>query len=304
LGAVLSLPAVFTGLAQDFWMPFDRYLELEKGLRSTYFLLPFRKFPGTRDGGPAPRTRGCRYDIDNLRNHLVRLITQGCEIGLHGIDAWTDIDNAQREVASISAAAGAPVGGARIHWLYFGSESHRILEQAGLNYDSSYGYNFVVGFRAGTAQAFQPPGTGSILELPLLIQDTTMFYPTRMNLSEEEASILCRSIVENVSTLGGTLVVNWHDRSLAPERNWGDFYKNLLHEIRERRTWFATCSEAAAWFRYRRRIRFGRVERNNLSVPLEADTGEDGHGFCLRVHDARGTRIIKGSDNEIVSLVP
>ena len=40
--AALKLPFVYLGLAKDFWRDFDdRYLEMEKGLRSTFFVIPF-----------------------------------------------------------------------------------------------------------------------------------------------------------------------------------------------------------------------------------------------------------------------
>ena len=40
--AALKLPFVHFGLAKDFWREFDdRYLELEKGLHSTFFVIPF-----------------------------------------------------------------------------------------------------------------------------------------------------------------------------------------------------------------------------------------------------------------------
>jgi hypothetical protein len=191
-------------------------------------------------------------------------------VGLHGIDAWRDTGSAEQEAARISSASGKPVLGARIHWLYFNSGSHEALERAGMAYDSTFGYNFAVGFRAGTAQAYRPRGAGDLLELPLLIQDTTMFYPSRMDLSEQEAFVLCRNILEDVSVFGGALVVNWHDRSLAPERLWGDFYLKLLREIKSRRVWFATAGEAAHWFQKRRHVQFDTVlcAENGLKVTL------------------------------------
>jgi hypothetical protein len=52
-------------------------------------------------------------------------------------------------------------------------------------------------------------------------------------------------------------VVNWHDRSLAPERLWTRAYATLLAELRdEHRVWFATAGAAVEWYRWRRAIRF------------------------------------------------
>ena len=45
-----------------------------------------------------------------------------------------------------------------------------------------------------------------------------------------------------MSSSGGALTVNWHTRSLSPERLWGDFYKELLAEIQTHRVWFGTAA--------------------------------------------------------------
>ena len=53
--AALKLPFVHLGLAKDFWREFDdRYLELEEGLRSTFFVIPFSGRAGNKSHGPAP----------------------------------------------------------------------------------------------------------------------------------------------------------------------------------------------------------------------------------------------------------
>ena len=44
--AAFKLPFVHLGLAKDFWREFDdRYLELEEGLHSTFFVIPRRTMP-------------------------------------------------------------------------------------------------------------------------------------------------------------------------------------------------------------------------------------------------------------------
>jgi hypothetical protein len=64
---------------------------------------------------------------------------------------------------------------------------------------------------------------------------------------------------------GGTLVINWHDRSLAPERLWGRFYRTLLGNVTSgNRVWFATGREAVAWFRWRRSIRFTQETHSDV----------------------------------------
>src|SRR5207245_1911224 len=49
--AAFSLPLVFAGLAKDFWNQLDRYLELESGLASTFFVIPIKGNPGVDADG-------------------------------------------------------------------------------------------------------------------------------------------------------------------------------------------------------------------------------------------------------------
>jgi hypothetical protein len=143
-----------------------------------------------------------------------------------------------------------------MHWLYFSPESPRELERAGYTYDSTWGYNDTIGYRAGTAQVFQLPGT-RLMELPLSIMDSALLFPSRLGLAAGDALERSAAIVEHARRFGGTVVVNWHDRSLAPERLWGGCYEHLLDDLDAHgRTWFAGATDAVNWFQWRRSIRF------------------------------------------------
>ena len=73
--AALKLPFVHFGLAKDFWREFDdRYLELEKGLRSTFFVIPFSDRPGNKSSGPAPSIRAARYGAQDIADTIHKLI--------------------------------------------------------------------------------------------------------------------------------------------------------------------------------------------------------------------------------------
>ena len=281
--AAFSLPAVHLGIVKDFWIQFDRYLELEKGMKSTFFFLPYKGVPGENEGGGAPLRRASKYDVGDLQGIVSGLISEGCEIGLHGIDAWHDPVKARSEAERISSVTGHRVKGVRMHWLYFAAASPGILEEAGLSYDSTMGYNDAVGFCAGTAQVFRPPGAQELLELPLTIQDTAMFYSGRMDLGEKEAFALCKDIIGKVGTFGGALVINWHDRSLGPERLWGDFYEGLLKEIKCYRVCSCTAFEATEWFRKRRAVRFTEVDGGDGTRRLKIERVEKGQGPGLKL---------------------
>jgi hypothetical protein len=177
----------------------------------------------------------------------------------------------------------------RMHWLFFDEKSPATLDKAGFSYDSTAGYNETVGYRAGTTQAFMPLGVERMLELPMHIMDTALFYPSYLDLSPKQARAVVQPLIENAARFGGVLTVNWHDRSLGPERLWDDFYVGLIEDLKSRGAWFPTASQAASWFRKRRSAVIESVirEGDSLRVKVSIDYPDaDLPGLRLRVHKA------------------
>lgn len=254
--AVAKLPLVYLNLLPDFWTTFQKYRELESAAPSTFFFVPFKNTPGRLLQGSAPVSRAVKYDLGALREELESLVAAGCEIGVHGIDSWVDQAQASKEFAKVTAVFNGTEIGIRMHWLYWGPDSATILEGAGYTYDSTSGYNESIGYRAGTSQVFRLPGAHRLLEVPMHIMDTALFYPDRMHLAPQEGAAAIRAFVALSAQNGGVLCLNWHDRSVAPERLWGDVYGAALHEMRESGATFLTAGATAAWFRARRAVSF------------------------------------------------
>ncbi|MDT8366720.1 MAG: hypothetical protein RRA15_09535 [bacterium] len=272
LKALVSLPFVYLGLARDFWFQLDRYLGLEKDMPSTFYFIPQRGKPGTLSPGKisveAPGHRAIKYGQAKLKAGIELLLINDREVGVHGLDSWHDLEKAREEIEAIRSITGQQNIGIRMHWLYFSSLTAKVLGSAGYRYDSTVGYNDAVGFRAGTAQVYELPGSMGVMELPMHIQDSAMFYSGRMGIYEEEAFNKCENIINNVSKFGGALTINWHQRSLAPERNWDVFYQKLLKRLNENKVWFATAMHAVEWFAARRELRFERVDYRQKEVTL------------------------------------
>lgn len=251
-GAAIRWPAVISGLAPDFWREFVRYPELERGRPSTFFVIPFAGRPGRRGEDSAPSLRASAYGVADIATELQALRRAGCEIGLHGLDAWCDAEAAGYERSAVEQASGAAVKGVRMHWLYFNEDSTAVLDEAGFDYDSTVGYNETIGFRAGTAQAYRPLGARHLLELPLVVMDTALFYPTHLNLRPAEAWRRVEAVVAQAVRFGGCVTVNWHDRSLGPERHWGEFFRDLVKYLEVQGAWITSAGEAVKWFQQRR----------------------------------------------------
>lgn len=288
--AAFSLPFVHLGLAKDFWNQFDRYIDLEKGFKSTFFVIPKKGQPGQTANGPAPKKRATRYEAAQIQDKLNRLSFAGHEIALHGIDAWRDAEKGRAELEVIRGLGGDAEVGVRMHWLFFDGRSPAKLEEAGFSYDSTIGYNETVGYRAGTTQAFKPLEVERMLELPMHIMDTALFYPGYMNLSPKRARDVVSDLASNTVRFGGVLTINWHDRSIAPERLWDESYMELLEDLRSREVWFPTATEAVSWFRKRRSAVVENVSRDEkaIRVKVKLNESKDGlPGLRLRIHHAK-----------------
>jgi hypothetical protein len=288
-GAATRLPLVYMGLVQDFWRQLHRYLELDPPVSSTFFVIPFKDRPGRTLDGPAPPWRAARYEARDIAADIEKLRSAGCEIGVHGLDAWLDSARGCEELSAIAQLTGVPDPGVRMHWLYTAPHSPSLLEKAGFAYDSTSGYNETVGYRAGTTQVFKPLDAVRLLELPLHIMDTALFYPSHLNLPPREALTRIRAIIDNAARFGGIVTINWHDRSIAPERLWRQPYADVVAALKEANAWFATASQAVAWFRQRRTVAFESVIWQPGLVRVRAcfDRNTAVPGLRLRVHRAR-----------------
>jgi hypothetical protein len=287
--AVAKLPFVYMGLASDFWGQFgDCYLNAEGDLPSTFFVIPRKNDPGKVAGGLAPAFRASKYAARDIAGTLQKLIRHGREVGLHGIDAWLDSADGATELAEVASLTGTREIGVRMHWLYFSPQSPAVLEKAGAAYDSTIGYNETVGYRAGTTQAFRPIGAARLLELPLHVMDTSLFYPGHLGLSPKEALTVLLPLVDNASRHGGVLTINWHDRSLAPERLWDSSYRDLIDLMKSRGAWFATAGQAVTWFRKRRSVVFEteQVQLGAVRAKIGVPSAEKIPGLRLRTYKA------------------
>jgi len=288
LTAALSLPFVFLRLLPDFWHPFEDYERAEGTHPATFFLVPVKGRAGVSPEGIVDRTRAVPYQVSEIRDAALQCAQRGNELAVHGVDAWRDPAAGRAELQELTQITGRATSGVRMHWLYFDQESPRQLEAAGFTYDSTCGYNEAVGYRAGTSQVFRWPSTEDLMELPLSIMDSALFLRDRMDLPRGRALELCRRIVAHARTSGGTLVINWHERSLAPERLWDDAYRQLLDEVEQGgRAWFATSEQAVRWFRWRRSIAFtSRTARTGTSTGVAVSAaGAIDPGGVIRVHE-------------------
>lgn len=268
------------GIGKDPWHCFEEWMHLEEnlGVRSTWFFLPEKG----KAGVGAPAIRAGYYDLDPA---LIKTLTDGgWEVGVHGLDNWHDAGAGQEELQKVSDLTGAEVG-TRVHWLLFDEDSWKKLDEAGYAYDSTFGYNDDVGFRAGTMQPYRPRGCLNILEFPLHVEDMGLFGDSCweisndtwvkipcLHLSEKEALHRYYSLGKFCQIYGGILTVLWHNVSLGPPSKWGDFFCNIVRSGLTDGAWIINLNLAERWFKSRRTL---TIDLNKLDNEIVVNI----HGF-------------------------
>lgn len=293
--AALRLGLARCGIGPDPWVLFSHWKEFEDslGVRSTFFFVPKSGEPGVR----AHPYRAVSYEVNEKKEILHDLESGGWEIGVHGLDNWTDAGSGTNESTFLKPSAVHP--GNRTHWLLFDKNSWKVLDEAGYSYDTTFGYNDDAGFRAGTLQAYQPRDADNLLELPLHIQDLGLFgkscwAPANdswkkmpcLHLSEPEAMARCDRILEAAKTYGGAVTTLWHYENLVPPRDWSGFYAGLINRAKADGAWVTTAGEVVRWFKMRRTagIESGVVDKKTLVIRLNNKDAVLNHQVRVRLH--------------------
>jgi hypothetical protein len=93
-------------------------------------------------------------------------------------------------------------------------------------------------------------------------------------------------MVDQAARFGGALTINWHDRSIAPERLWDRPYIELLEYLKSKGAWFATCTEAVSWFKRRRSAFLDQAK--GVPIKVTVDSANDGQpALRVRLHHGR-----------------
>jgi len=282
------------GLRKDPWNLFEKWMAMEDnlGVRSSFYFIPFKDEPGF----DAPRIREAKY---NLNEKVIRrLVEGGWEVGVHGIDNWKDVRSGMNELKCISKFGISKIG-TRIHWLLLDEWSLKRLDDAGYHYDTSFGYNGDVGFRAGTLQAYRPKGAYNLVELPLNIQDVALFRRKYLNLPKDDAMEICDTIFNYARKYGGVVTLLWHQTSLAEPHNWGELYGDLVKSALEDGAWVTKAVDIVDWFRVRRDVQLS-YSKNGKKINIHLG-GLEAHQNChlprmrLRVHiDPESVEYVSG----------
>jgi len=205
---------------------------------STWFLFGKTDYPDPRQN----------YIADPGISRSLLDILGGTEVGLHGSPASAyDADELRRELDTLRLL-GFKVTGYRSHYLNFDyQQSFSLLEAAGIQYDSTLGHCAQIGFRAGISFPFFPFNIEQnrpfrVLEIPLIVMDTTLNSAKAMNLNPVSALRRVCRLIDLAAKYQSHLSLLWHNTSFDPidVPFWGWVYWSALRYAVNRGAWITS----------------------------------------------------------------
>jgi hypothetical protein len=207
---------------------------------------------------------GEKYQLEDIQDEISFILEQDCEVGLHtGYHAFNKLNLIQLEKKQLEQVTGQKIVGVRNHLLQFTiPTSWELLAQAGFEYDTSFAYHDMIGFRNGMCHPFQPFNLHQkkhvdILEIPLVVSDGTLFF--YMNKGAKEAWSYIKNIIDSVEKLEGVLTILWHNWTFSLPvsyaglygKEWTLLYEKILRYCVGKNAWITNGKSICEyWKRY------------------------------------------------------
>lgn len=210
-----------------------REMEHAAGLRSTLHF--YGGPPGLKRASPRRILIDPAYDIGSemMRAQLGAFTEGGWTVGLHqSFGAWDDAGAMAPEKDNLERALGAPVLECRQHWLRFSwARTWAAQAAAGLERDSTLGFNDRPGFRGAHALTIRPwdmaAGRPLAIEtIPMVFMDSHFYDYASGAVADPETAM--RPWIDEVRAVGGEATVNWHTHTITDVYGWGAGYEALL----------------------------------------------------------------------------
>jgi hypothetical protein len=245
-------------LGPDRYGNFDRWLQLEDrfGYRSSFYFCPSDISqahvvdPDYRYSDPV-LFNGSKMTAASMVREIKN---SGWDIGLHGsfYSAWLPgmLMEQRKELESV---VGAPVLSCRQHYLQYDvTRTPKLQSEAGFLADSSQGFTTSIGFRAKTSLPYRCWDFGErktlpILEIPLHVMDTALFFGTNAPANEEEACNRVIKVMDNIERVHGCLTLNWHPHNMVRPAFWNT-YRVILEEAHRRGAWGCSVEQLMNWW--------------------------------------------------------
>lgn len=198
--------------------------------------------------------RGARASAGQLMRDLA---AEGFDVGLHGSYAAALEPGAlAAERATLQSCTGLELTTTRQHFLRWDVRTTpRFQEEAGLDVDSTLGFNRNIGFRAGTSLPFNHFDVTTetrlgLLEIPLAIEDTALLSPGGLELDFPDARGVIGQLLDRVAEVGGVGTLLFHPDKFA-DGEWLTLYEWSLDRALDQGAWVTSLRGLADWWRER-----------------------------------------------------
>jgi hypothetical protein len=232
---------------------YERWIAVEKrhGFKSSLLFFPSVLTRRHEYDCSYRLTDPVRFDgsMMTVAEMIRRLSDDGFDCGLHG--SYHSYDDARMLAAQkreIEEASGREVVSVRQHYLhYHAARTPRAQATAGLQVDSTQGFNRNIGFRAGTSFPYwcwnhAAAKSLPLLEVPMVVMDGALFSPEAMEYDRDLAASHVIGIMNAVAAVGGCLTLNWHLHLVNDPAVFG-VYEELLAEAKSLGAWGGTLRD-------------------------------------------------------------
>lgn len=181
----------------------------------------------------------------------IEAVFKSSDVGLHGSpDSAYYIKDTKKELERLQKLFPQPLG-YRSHKLSFQYQSSfDILEKMNLKFDSSLGYWEHIGFRAGISYPFYPYDIDNdrpfnILEIPLIVMDTTLISQDGMALNPFTASYRLSKLISRAKKFQSHISILWHNNTFDkidfPWWSW--LYWSLIRRAKKNNGWICSVDD-------------------------------------------------------------
>ncbi|MCD8480681.1 MAG: hypothetical protein LRZ88_11030 [Candidatus Cloacimonetes bacterium] len=170
---------------------------------------------------------------------------------MHGSpDSAFNLSVLNKELDNLRGLGFNPTG-FRTHYLHFDyQKSFSVLEAAGIKYDSTLGYWENIGFRAGISFPFYPFNIKEnrpfrVLEIPLIVMDTTLHSAKAMNLSSLSGARTLNRLIGMAATYQSHISLLWHNTTFDPVDypGWGKLYWKTIKRALNKQAWVTSLND-------------------------------------------------------------
>ena len=220
-----------------------------------------------------------RYNISSkkFRKLIDELQQDGHETGLHSsLKAFDKSGKYSEERLKLEEITGEAISGLRQHYLR--AKFPRLWQKAanaGFMYDTSLGYNYQYGFRAGTCHPFRCYNFKTDKELPLWEFSLAFFENNLPGETEnpEELIAVVERIIGKAEQYEGMIVGLLHPSNYL-QPNYNRLWEWIVNEIENRGAFSATLSEMLEWVTLKSKIETRVISENEIGIKKPAQVAK------------------------------